>query len=312
VHLRFEELAPGVHAALHCRGGAAHSNAGIVDLGGRTLIFDTLATPQAAEELRDAAEHLTGRPACYVINSHADHDHWLGNQVFAREAIIVSTARTRERMATWGAAYVRRCQENPATLVDQIRAAEKRLRSETDARWRTSLEGRIAGLRHELEALPALALRFPEQTFATRVVFHGTRRPAELLTWGGGHSISDAFLLLPADRIAFLGDLGFFQFHFPLMGGDRRTLNKILERLLDSDIQTFVPGHGPRGTKANLRLQVRYIAALEGLAARVVRAHGSADEAAAHPIPAPFDAWSHGLGLYGANMRFLHQCLTGG
>jgi hypothetical protein len=60
-----------------------------------------------------------------------------------------------------------------------------------------------------------------------------------------------------------------------------------------------------------VRLQLQYIAALEALAAQVVEAGGSADEAARQPIPAPFDAWSYGMGLFGANMRALHERLSG-
>ena len=99
-HLQLEQIAEGVYAVIARKEGAAHSNAGIVDLGDRTLIFDALGTPKAAEELRVVAEDLTGRPATYVVNSHVDHDHWLGNQVFGADAIIVSTVETRKRMAT--------------------------------------------------------------------------------------------------------------------------------------------------------------------------------------------------------------------
>jgi hypothetical protein len=35
-------LAPGVYAAIAAPGGAAYSNAGIIDLGDKTLVFDTL------------------------------------------------------------------------------------------------------------------------------------------------------------------------------------------------------------------------------------------------------------------------------
>jgi len=311
VHFGLEQIAEGVYAAIACRGGAAHSNAGIVDLGDRTLVFDTLGTPQAAEDLRVAAEQLTGRPATYVVNSHGDHDHWLGNQVFASDSIVISTSKTREGMVNRGAAYIRRCKENPAVLEEQIRAVEERLQSEMDERWRVSLEGRAAGLGNELDALPKLVLCFPDQTFEEKLVFYGTRRTVELLTWGGGHSSSDAFLLLPADRIAFMGDLGFFQFHFPLMGGDRHELATTLESLLALELETYVPGHGPLGSKADIRLQIKYIAALEALAAQVVELGGSADEAAQQLIPTPFDAWSHGMGLFGANMRYLYQRLSG-
>jgi len=141
-------------------------------------------------------------------------------------------------------------------------------------------------------------------------VFHGTRRSVELLTWGGGHSCSDAFLLLPGEGIVFMGDLGFFQFHFPLAGGDVQTLAVILERLVALDLRTFVPGHGPLGTEADVRLQLRYIAELETLVREVIDAGGTAKDAACLPVPAPFNAWSHGMGLFGANVRLLHRRLS--
>ena len=105
-HFRLEQIAAGVYAAVALTEGAAHSNAGIIDLGDRTLIFDTLGTPKAAEELRVAAEHLTGRAVTCIVNSHVDHDHWLGNQIFASDMTIISTTRTRERMTTKAADYI--------------------------------------------------------------------------------------------------------------------------------------------------------------------------------------------------------------
>ena len=61
-HFRLERLVEGIYAAIHVDGGAAIGNAGIVDLGDRTLVYDTFFTPQAGEDLRAAAEALTGRP----------------------------------------------------------------------------------------------------------------------------------------------------------------------------------------------------------------------------------------------------------
>jgi hypothetical protein len=41
-----------VFAAIHLAGGAAICNAGIIDLGDRTLVFDSFMSPLAAEDLR--------------------------------------------------------------------------------------------------------------------------------------------------------------------------------------------------------------------------------------------------------------------
>ena len=97
-HFELHQLAGGVYAAIAIEGGAAFSNAGIVDVGGRTLIFDTFENPKAAIDLQDAAEQLTGRPADCVIISHAHPDHWMGNQVLADHASIITTHDIREQM----------------------------------------------------------------------------------------------------------------------------------------------------------------------------------------------------------------------
>jgi cyclase len=81
-HFRLERLADGIYAAIHIDGGWAQSNAGIIDLGDRTLIFDTFINPEAATDLRAAAEELTGRSTVVVINSHSHNDHIWGNQIF--------------------------------------------------------------------------------------------------------------------------------------------------------------------------------------------------------------------------------------
>jgi glyoxylase-like metal-dependent hydrolase (beta-lactamase superfamily II) len=82
------------------------SNSGIVDLGDRTLIFDTTVSPASAADLRRAAEQLTGRPVVGVLNSHWHRDHVLGNAVFAAETEIYATARTQALMGEQTAADI--------------------------------------------------------------------------------------------------------------------------------------------------------------------------------------------------------------
>ncbi len=90
-HFFSQALTDQVYAALAQDGGAAISNAGVIDLGGLTVIFDTFLTLQAARDLRSFAEKATGRSPQIVINSHFHNDHIWGNQVFLPEAQFVST-----------------------------------------------------------------------------------------------------------------------------------------------------------------------------------------------------------------------------
>ena len=85
--LALHELADGVWAAIAQPTGLAMSNSGIVDLGDRTLVFDTTISPRSASDLRAAAEYLTGRPVAGVLNSHWHRDHVFGNAVPRRERL---------------------------------------------------------------------------------------------------------------------------------------------------------------------------------------------------------------------------------
>src|SRR5688500_14453453 len=61
-----QQIAPRVWAAIHNNHyGKAICNAGIVDLGDKTIIFDPFMTPSAAIELRDIARQLTKRNYAY-------------------------------------------------------------------------------------------------------------------------------------------------------------------------------------------------------------------------------------------------------
>ena len=308
-HFGLVQLAEGVYAALGIEGGAAHSNAGIIDLGDLVLIFDTFDTPQAAQDLRAAAEHLVGRPALYVINSHWHGDHWSGNQVFTPTAII-STHETLERMRPL-AKEIEAAIQDPSDLEEMLRQNQERLKSETDERRRASLATSITRLCYSLDSLSTFVVCLPNATFETRLVFHGTRRRAELITWGAGHTSSDCFLVLPEEHVAFVGDLAFFQCQPFMPSGDPRSWVAQLEKLEQSDVETFVPGHGPQGTKADMALQRQYLITLQEQVAQAIKAGRPVEEMIQQPLPAPFDAWlSRGLARFEANAKFLYQRLS--
>jgi len=272
-HFLLQQIAEGVYAAIDIERGAAFSNAGIIDLGDLTLIYDTLMTPKAAKDLRAAAEHLTGRPTDFCVNSHRHADHWSGNSVFADHATIISTDQTREQMTVHVAPALPRREESAVAVTEQMEANKKRLTTEKDERWRAWLPIRIAYCQHILESLPSLTLCFPSLTFENKLVFHGTHRTAELLA-RRGHTSSDAILVLPTECVAFMGDLSFFESHPAMANSDPDAWMAVLEELEGSNIETFVPGHGPVGSRVDVALLKQYIAALQELVTRVVKAAG--------------------------------------
>lgn len=308
-HFDLEEVAKGVYAAIGTAGGAANSNAGIVDLGDQTLVFDTFQTPQAAQDLKDGAEALTGRPVSYVVISHHHADHWCGNQVFDPQVPILSSRITREEMPP-SSGWLQELQTDPALLEKEIQGTRERLESETDPRWRDSLELSIRRMGFLQQALPTMEFRYPNLTFEKCLAFEGTRRRAELHVVEPGHTDSDAYLLLPEEGVLFMGDLGFFGSQPFMVFCDPAAWRAWLKEAEGFDVETFVPGHGPLGTVADLRLKGQYIALVEDLVAQAVQEGLTLEETLAQPLSEPFDTWlAGGMARWEANVQALYKRL---
>lgn len=61
------------------------------------LVYDTLLGPQSGAWLRAQAERLAERRTILVVNSHADWDHYYGNQNF-EDLLIVGSQSCRDRI----------------------------------------------------------------------------------------------------------------------------------------------------------------------------------------------------------------------
>ncbi len=229
-HFALDRVGESVWAAVATPGGGALGNAGIVNLGSEALIFDTTLTPAAARDLRAAAEDLCIGPVRWVVNSHWHGDHVRGNASMPAEATIVSTARTRELIATTGIEELASRKANVAALAEQA----SRLRAEGKHADAAQLELFVA-------ELPSLEQRLPDETFEE----HRSFDHAELLTFGGGHTDSDAVLWLGGEGVLFTADLVVAGTH-PWVGvGHPETWLGILDRLDELGATTIVPGHGP-------------------------------------------------------------------
>src|SRR5579872_1232827 len=300
-HFQLEQVADGIFAAIVLPGTGAQGNAAIVDLGDSTLIFDTFLTVQAAEELRDIAELLTGRLATYVVNSHYHLDHVMGNQVFFPHATFIATSQTRTLM------------ENDTSIdeiqhTDIVSPLEEALAKAQDGEQRQRIATNLAENKALVASLSTLQRVLPGLTFEDRLVFHGSKRSAELMTYGGGHTKSDAFLYLPAEKLALMADLLFNYCHAMIVDGDPHEWQRILERVKLLDLHTLVPGHGPVGTGADLDIQQQYLKLIEEMAQTVVQRGGTLEDAVQLTMPAPFDTLP-ASDVFEWNMEFLLEYL---
>lgn len=299
-HFRLEQLGEGVYLAIATPGTGTMGNAGIVDLGGQTLIFDTMLTAQAARDLRSAAETLTGRAPRYVVNSHFHADHTIGNSVFD-DATIIATTPTTSLISEHNDALINMLRERGAELDAQARAEAT---AASDPAVRRDMEEQNDDFLALMREAPETHTRLPDITFASRLTIHGATREAQLITWGGGHTPSDAVLYLPVERTLFAGDLIFYRCHASLNYGDPAEWLRILGEMERLDIATLAPGHGSVASREAIAEQRAYLDALLALALQAVEAEKSRDEAAATPIPADYRDYGFASG-FAENMRVL-------
>jgi glyoxylase-like metal-dependent hydrolase (beta-lactamase superfamily II) len=295
-----ETIAEGVYVAFAREGTGAGSNAGIVDLGDATLVFDTFLTPAAGRSLREAAEVLTGRAPAYVVNSHMHTDHVLGNQVFA-DAAIIATQGTRSLLAD---RWESQSQQVAGQLNEAIREMEERLAREDDPVARRGIAEELGNNRALLKSLPEIRLTLPTLTFEDRLTIHGQRRQAQVISYGGGHTGSDAFLYLPAGGIAFVGDLVLVRNHLWMGHGHPEAWLGILDRLAELPLQHIVPGHGPVGTPADIRAARQYITDMLHLVGELAKAGTPAEQPV--PVPAAYADWD-AREVFGWNTFALRQ-----
>jgi cyclase len=305
-HFTPHPLTEGIFAAIATDGGAAISNSGLLDLGGQIVVFDTFLTLQAARDLRQAVEENFDRAPQLVINSHYHNDHTWGNQVFAPEAQILSSLRTRQLMETEGRAELEWCKANCAQRLESTRVEFQAAADERQRQQLTLWLGYYAGL---VEAMPNLSMCMPNLTFNDRFEIHGSKHKAELITFSGAHCESDTILYLPGAGIVFMGDLLFVDCHPYLGEGDPLQLLKVLKDVSLLDADCFVPGHGRVGSKADLGILMEYIETCMETA-RIITSDGNASEEriAGLKVGEQYREW--GLDrFYQGNIRFLCQRL---
>lgn len=302
-HFTLEHLAEGVYAAIHADDGWAVSNAGIIDLGDRTLVFDTFLTPAAAEGLRQVAEALFDREVHLVVNSHFHNDHIWGNQVFAAGADVISTIETRRLIETAGMEEFIWFRDNSARRLEEVR---QQCASAQDDSQRHDLSQWSVYYQALIETCPSLRMRLPSLTFQDRLVLHGPRRSVELISLGSGHTGDDSALYLPGEGILFMSDLLFVGHHPYLPDGDPMGWLHALERAATLPAQVFVPGHGQVGTRADLDRMRDYILSCQELARGMVERGEQEEAAVALPVPVPFQRWRYAM-FFKSNVRFLYQ-----
>jgi glyoxylase-like metal-dependent hydrolase (beta-lactamase superfamily II) len=286
-------LADGVYAAIGPQDGLCHSNAGIVDLGNRTIVFDTLTLPSYGADLARACRELTGRDPAWIAISHFHADHWLGNQAFADGTPIIVThdmlPPIEEQMKEYDAL--------PNELDDfqaQIDELAKTCDAETNEKKRKGIETNLARYRALHAEGSSLRVIRPNTAFEGRLQLIGSKRSVELVEVKRAHTASDVYLSVPDADAVFMGDLGFFDTLPFLMYANPLGWIDALKTLEASDATVFVPGHGVVADVDRVKLSRECIEAVVAVVRDAQSSGEELNDRLMQRLPEPFRSWSEG------------------
>jgi glyoxylase-like metal-dependent hydrolase (beta-lactamase superfamily II) len=295
------KLARGVYAAIHKPEGRAISNAGIVDLGNVTLVFDTFISPYAAEELKRVIAEMGLGPVKYVVNSHYHDDHIRGNQIF-KGASIYSTQITRDLIEKTEPEEIANDNKNLLNVIvksDSILATVPI----NDTMQKIQLEFWNSYYKTILESHKILQTILPDKIVTMEETIKGSKQSVKLIDMGMGHTVSDLILYIPKSKIIFTGDLLFINNHPWIADGNIDSLKKCLNKIKVMKPSILVPGHGPIGNKNDIDVLLNYLDHINHMAEVQIKRGLEPEQVKESPIPVAYQSWLLGR-FYLPNIKF--------
>ena len=252
------ELANGVFAYVQAGGGLCVANAGLIVTKEGCIVIDALFAPSMIQAFRAEIARVTDKPVRLLINTHHHIDHTMGNALFP-EAKIVSHTNARREQERVG-----------ASVLDLLRPRAPELVAEVDG----------------------VDQRLPDITFADEMTLHLAERTIRLLHPGTAHTIGDAIVLLPEERLLFAGDIAFHQVTPLAFEGHIGGWIAVCDKVAGLAVDAIVPGHGPVGSKDDLREMRGYLKSIHEQARAAFDAGRSQEEATTDIDLGDYASWA--------------------
>ena len=225
-------------------------NSGVIVGANGVIVIDAKTTPAGGKELLDDIAKITPKPVTAVILTHSDGDHVNGLASFPAGVKVIAQENNKK--------------EQEAALAKGGRGAPP------------------------ADHLPSQVITKNKETLKLEGITF------TLLHWGRAHTSGDLIVFLPQQKIVFTGDIIAANRPEPLIhlekNGSSEGWIETAKGIAALDADTFVPGHGPVQTKADIETRISATEAKRAKIKDLVSQGKSLEEikiALGDPPPAP-------------------------
>jgi cyclase len=268
------DLGNGVYAYLLPDGSWGWNNAGLIVEGDESLLIDTLFDLVLTREMLAAMAAATKAATSIdtLVITHGNGDHYYGNELVKGAEIICSKACAEEMPRT------------PPQMLAQLKAAAPGMGDLGAYILQCFGPFNFEGI----NPIP------PTRTFEGSLITKVGQKEVRLIEVGPTHTDGDILVYIPENRTLFAGDILFIG-GTPLMWvGPVSNWIKACDLILDLDVETIVPGHGPITDKKGVEAVKGYWEYLTAEARKRYDLNRSVDEAVADIDLSRYSSWTDG------------------
>jgi cyclase len=255
------QVATGVYVIRHkdAPSGFPNGNTTVIIGDREVLVVDSCYL--ASEARQDIAQirQWTDKPVHYLVNTHWHNDHTMGNGTYVDAFPSLSIiAHTQTKIMAEG--YL------PGWFADQTREiAQLKQELETgkgdDGKplteaAKTEARKNLSGEEAEVAEFPNFVPRLPNLTFEHELDLDLGNRVVQIKFLGRGNTAGDAVIFLPKEKVLITGDIVVHPVPY-LCSGYPSEWIETLQRMIDLNPQTIVPGHGEVLHDTSYLLQVK-------------------------------------------------------